>query len=433
MSAPGRYAALLKQTYAMRPKKGQSLALVTRAAVRLGSPHLDLKYIHVTGTNGKGSVCWKLAQILQEAGFKVGLFTSPHLASYRERLRVNGDPIDEARLVECLEAVLSAMDLEGLLPELSFFEVAVLAAFLHFKQEKVDVVVMEVGIGGRLDPTNIIPPSYLAVLTSVALEHTDYLGDTVEAIAWEKSQIIKDKMPAVVGPRVPMPIVEDRVRTTQSPLYVVPPLAAGTDYEDENRAIVELCVETLLKHHPIFSALTASRSAIESTPPCRFEVWPADRLRAFCPYPNLPAAVVFDAAHNPDALRRLFQRLRQRFPEAKLVGLVSSSADKDVDAAGRLYAEFLESAHVVPVAYHRLLPCRELHDRLTALAKGTGCSVHMYGSGGGDEVAQCRDMLTAVLASAGTPQHVVVVTGSFFIMHPVRAALGFEEPTDPPL
>ena len=161
---------------------------------RYGHPHRSYRTIHVGGTNGKGSVSHTLAAILQCAGYKVGLYTSPHLADFRERIRVNGQMIPEQRVIDFVTEEKAFF--EPLHP--SFFELATALAFLYFKEEKVDVAVIEVGLGGRLDCTNIINPD-LSVITNISKDHVQFLGDTPTQIAKEKAGIIKPETPVVIG------------------------------------------------------------------------------------------------------------------------------------------------------------------------------------------------------------------------------------------
>ena len=163
-----------------------------------GHPHTTYKTIHVAGTNGKGSCSHTLAAILQEAGYKVGLYTSPHLVDFRERIRVNGEPISEQRVIDFVEQERSFF--EPLNP--SFFELTTALALLYFKEEQVDVAVIEVGLGGRLDCTNIITP-VLSLITNISFDHTQFLGNTLAQIASEKAGIIKPHVPVVIGETVP--------------------------------------------------------------------------------------------------------------------------------------------------------------------------------------------------------------------------------------
>ncbi|MDD2244680.1 MAG: folylpolyglutamate synthase/dihydrofolate synthase family protein [Dysgonamonadaceae bacterium] len=157
-------------------------------------PHQRYNTIHVGGTNGKGSTSHLLAAILQESGYKVGLYTSPHLVDFRERIRVNGKMIDKQYVVDFVEKYRSAF--EPIMP--SFFELTMEMAFLYFAEQKIDIAVVEVGLGGRLDSTNIISPK-LSIITNIGLDHTQYLGDTLKKIASEKAGIIKPNTPVVIG------------------------------------------------------------------------------------------------------------------------------------------------------------------------------------------------------------------------------------------
>ena len=160
----------------------------------LGNPEREFKSIHVAGTNGKGSVSHFLASILQEAGLKVGLYTSPHLVDFRERIRINGEMIPEQDVVDFITTHYPLLTTHAL----SFFEMTVGLAFDYFAREQVDIAVIEVGMGGRLDSTNVITP-ILSVITNIGLDHTQFLGDTLEKIAAEKGGIIKEGVPVVIG------------------------------------------------------------------------------------------------------------------------------------------------------------------------------------------------------------------------------------------
>lgn len=163
-------------------------------ASEIGNPHKALKCIHVGGTNGKGTVCSTLASIFMEAGYKTGLFTSPHLVSFRERVRINGQAIPAQYVVDFVARIMPLI--EKWKP--SFFEITTLLCFDYFASEKVDIAIIEVGMGGRLDSTNIISP-ILSVITNVSLDHTQFLGNTTEQIAAEKAGIIKKGVPIVIG------------------------------------------------------------------------------------------------------------------------------------------------------------------------------------------------------------------------------------------
>jgi len=167
---------------------------IVAASKKLGTPHKNFKSIHVAGTNGKGSVSHMLASILQEAGYKVGLYSSPHLKDFRERIKINGEMITKKEVVVFVKK--NKVMFEKM--QLSFFEFTVAMAFDYFAKQKVDIAIIEVGLGGRLDSTNIINPE-LSIITNIGLDHTNLLGNTLEKIAIEKAGVIKQSTPIIIG------------------------------------------------------------------------------------------------------------------------------------------------------------------------------------------------------------------------------------------
>ena len=166
------------------------LEVITTLLNTLGNPHQQYKSIHIAGTNGKGSTAAFLAQILIEAGYKVGLYTSPHLIQFNERIKINGKDISELDLINLIAVIKEKAEKNNL--QLTFFEFTTALAFFYFAQQKIDVAVVETGMGGRLDVTNVIQPE-VTIITNISLDHQQYLGETKEEIAAEKSGIIKDK------------------------------------------------------------------------------------------------------------------------------------------------------------------------------------------------------------------------------------------------
>jgi dihydrofolate synthase/folylpolyglutamate synthase len=181
----------------------------------VGNPERRFKSVHVAGTNGKGSTSHMLAAIFQQAGYKTGLYTSPHLKDFRERIRVNGEFITETAVVDFVQRVAPLA--EKIDP--SFFEITVIMAFDYFAQQQVDIAIVEVGLGGRLDSTNIITPE-LSIITNISYDHMNLLGDTLAKIAFEKAGIIKPRVPVVIGETNPetAPIFEQRAHEEQAPI-----------------------------------------------------------------------------------------------------------------------------------------------------------------------------------------------------------------------
>lgn len=183
-----------------------------------GFPHHHFKSVHVAGTNGKGSCSHLLASVLQEAGYKVGLYTSPHLIDFRERIKINGEMISEEGVIAFVDQFRKMNETAQLEP--SFFEITVAMAFDYFRNQKVDIAIIEVGLGGRLDSTNIIRPE-VSLITNISLDHTALLGNTIEKIACEKAGIIKEAIPVVVSESNNMynHVFEATAREKQSPIY----------------------------------------------------------------------------------------------------------------------------------------------------------------------------------------------------------------------
>lgn len=195
-----------------------------------GHPHRHFKTIHVAGTNGKGSCSHTIAAILQSAGFKVGLYTSPHLVDFRERIRVNGLMVSEKYVIDFVENERSFF--EPLHP--SFFELTTAMAFKYFAEQEVDIAVVEVGLGGRLDCINIITP-ILSIITNISFDHTQFLGNTLAQIAAEKAGIIKPGVPVVVGETTPetLPVFKAKAMEANAPLHLAEQFTPDADYDFE--------------------------------------------------------------------------------------------------------------------------------------------------------------------------------------------------------
>ena len=218
-------------------------------AKHLENPQFHLKCIHVAGTNGKGSTSHLLASVLQEAGYRVGLYTSPHLKDYRERIAINGTPISEDYVCHFINKNKTFFEAN----ELSFFEMSVGLAFEYFVKENTDINIIEVGMGGRLDSTNIVTP-LVSVITNIGLDHTQFLGNTLELIAFEKAGIIKPNIPVVIGEYVAetKPIFLAKANETKSEIYFASDLIEKTypsallgDYQIQNKKTVLQTIKVL--------------------------------------------------------------------------------------------------------------------------------------------------------------------------------------------
>ena len=291
----------------------EGLERINELAAALGQPQNFYRTIHVTGTNGKGSVCAMFAEMLKASGLKVGLFTSPHLESYCERIKINGENISEADFAEMIFRVKDCNVVA------THFEVLTAAAFLYFKIRAVDVAVIEVGLGGLYDSTNIITPE-LSIITNVALDHENILGD-LDNIALNKAGIIKEKIPVVTGATdKPLEIIRAVAEEKNSPLYeVTAPVDVKVnlrgDYQKFNAAIAIKAAEVLgLDKSAIETGLADVKWA------GRFEV-----------INTASGVVIIDGAHNPNGAAALRESLDKNFPSGKRVWLFGVLKDKDFD------------------------------------------------------------------------------------------------------
>jgi len=219
---------------AYKPGLDNTMLLMTA----LDNPHNQYRTIHIAGTNGKGSVSHLLAAVLQQAGYKVGLYTSPHLVDFGERIRVNGEMIEQQYVINFVEKHKTLFtEIEP-----SFFEATMAMAFNYFADCKVDVAIIEVGLGGRLDSTNIISPE-ISIITNISFDHVDFLGNTLEKIAFEKAGIIKEETPVLIGEVLPTTrsVFENKAREMNASIYYAEDQFSVSFKKYEND---KMCVET---------------------------------------------------------------------------------------------------------------------------------------------------------------------------------------------
>ena len=303
-------------------------------------PHLDYPAIHIGGTNGKGSVAAMLESVLRSDGRRTGLYTSPHLVDFRERIRIAGAPIAEDALLDAARSLWPAVEAEA--P--SFFEAATVIAFLALSRARVDVAVVEVGMGGRLDSTNVVAPA-VSVITNVTREHAQYLGDTIGEIAGEKAGIIKRGVPLVTGETDPevLAVLERRAAEEGAEVHVVPAPAArigrgGTELTlDTVWGRLELRLPLAGRHQA--SNLAVAVRALELLPePLRPSADAVVEGVAATEWPGRlqlervgDATWLFDVAHNAAGVRSLLDSLPDLAPDPPLVALVGVLGDKDWD------------------------------------------------------------------------------------------------------
>ena len=278
------------------------LERVSRALEKFGSPQDDIKFIHVAGTNGKGSVCTILASILQEAGYKTGLYTSPHIWDYTERIKVNGKNITQEEFANYVEEICNC----GI--HLTEFEILTVMMFLYFKKCKVDIAVLETGLGGRLDATNVIKNNLCSIITQIDLDHTERLGNTKEKIAYEKAGIIKPECPVITS--MGYEAIRDRADEMNSLFILANPyvnpeyieaLSLKGLHQAENLALAINTIEYLFKD---ITTDIIKEGLKKVKNPCRFEYFKDKNL-------------IVDGAHNPNGIKALKENLDYYFPNEK--------------------------------------------------------------------------------------------------------------------
>ena len=394
---------------------------------RLGNPHESYSSVHIAGTKGKGSVAAMVASVLRAAGFKTGLFTSPHLQDFRERIQVGPEPITRDSLAALLTELRPKI---AATPDITFFEISAALALECFARQKAELAVLEVGLGGRLDATNVVTPAVCAI-TPISHDHTGLLGDTIESIATEKAGIIKSGVPLVVAPQPPaaMSVLRERASAVGAPLidvraewiwkrkmhdstgqrFALMPAARPQDehfyplpllgaHQVENAALAVALVQQLreqgwsVPHRSIAHGLQTVK-------------WPA-RCEFFPGKPSL----MLDCAHNRASARRLVETLQGYFPGLPWVLVFGAMRDKDVPG---MFAELLPSCSAA-IMTSIGAPRAMLPSELLPAAAAHNCA------------ATAAEDLFGVLAQAkhaATPAGIVVVTGSVALAGAARAAV----------
>jgi dihydrofolate synthase/folylpolyglutamate synthase len=384
----------------------------TRALLRrLGDPHERVRLVHVTGTKGKGSTCALLDAALRAAGYRVGLFTSPHLTHVEERVRVNGTPIARAELTaqmsEVAEAV-RAMDAETQFPPPTFFEIVTALGFLHFARRRCDLALIEVGLGGRFDSTNVCRP-LVSVITTVGFDHMAQLGNTLEAIAYQKAGIVKRRVPVVCGVAQPeaRAVVARVARELGAPVFgpsgaPLPPVALPGPHQRANAALALATIERLRA-----AGLTVSDAAVARG----FATvnWPA-RVELVARDPH----VVLDSAHNVPSAEALVATLRECWPVSGTKRLVFAvSNDKQFAEMLKVFAAHFDHFHLTKYGSNpRCVSPENLAEVLAAVAPGAAHTVH----------STAPEALSAARAASG-PGDLVCATGSVFLAGELRPLL----------
>ena len=400
--------------------KGSRLGLdrMNELMERLGRPERELKFVHVAGTNGKGSVCAFLSSILASAGYKTGMYTSPHLFRVNERMKINGTEITDERLIEVTERVQKVCAAMEDAP--TEFEIITAIAFCYYAEEKCDIVVLEVGLGGRMDATNVIPAPEVAVIMNLGLEHTETLGNTLALIAGEKAGIIKSGCRAVAykSEEEALAVLREKCAALSVPLTVADFDSARVtsrslegqrfDWKNEKDLFI-----TLLGEHQIRNAVTA----IETVNALREVGWSISdaalreglaRTRWEARFELLSREPLFiaDGAHNPQCVEALSAGIREFLPGQKIVFLTGVLADKDYRQMMGMLLPYADSFVCLTPDSPRALDKEELAAYLRSLGFEAETAPD-----------ESRGIVRALMKAEGKP---VIACGSLYMMGAMR-------------
>lgn len=396
-----------------------SLDTIRALLENLGQPQRGLPCVHIAGTKGKGSTGAILESILAAAGYNVGLFTSPHLVSFRERIRIGQQMASENDIIWAVERVQPAIESlrrNAMLNPSTFFEAYTAMAYLLFRKYNVDVAIMEAGLGGRLDATNTCEPLACAI-TTLGMDHTEILGDTIEQIAREKAGILKPGVSAVLAPQAPPAeaVLRDVGNSVGAPVRSAPavtscpqppwmhvtaelssgPLSVQLALFGEHQAIncsVALGLVEILKEQ---GYLISEEAIIQG---CRDVVWPG-RLQIFSRSPW----IVLDVAHNEAAAQALVRALPQMLSYERLIAVIGISAEKDATAFCRVLAPYVDVAILTQAQISRALAA----EKLAEASRGFWRQFL---------IASDVSLALSGARAQASPQDCILITGSFYIV-----------------
>jgi dihydrofolate synthase/folylpolyglutamate synthase len=409
---PSEYADVLASLYGLEAAKGMDFKLerVALALHTFGDPQRRFAAIHIAGTNGKGSVAAMLHAMFVAGGYRVGLYTSPHLLRFTERVRIGDREISEDEVVELAREVRAATLGRGI--ELTFFEIVTVMAFLHFARQRVDLAVVEVGLGGRLDATNVLDPE-VAVITTIGLDHEEFLGDTLASVAREKAGIIKPGRPVIIGrvPRAVSALLAETAGQGAAAFWLGRDFSVTVDaacrFDGMGCALDDLSVG-LRGRHQCDNAATAIAAALcvrERFPLADGAIrqgvadvrWPG-RLDAV----QLEPLVLLDGAHNIDGMAALVQELPTILDGRRMHVLFAVMRDKRWEPMAQMIGPLAASVTVTTV-----LPPRGAAPEVVAPAFSRFCPVRLAGTP--------AEGLEGLLRNAG-PGDAIVVCGSLFLV-----------------
>lgn len=343
---------------------------------KMGNPHKELKFVHVAGTNGKGSTCSMIASVLKEAGYKTGMFTSPYIHVFNERIQVNGQMISNEDLVEITEFVKGFVEEWDENP--TVFELITLIGMEYFRRQKCDIVVLEVGIGGLLDSTNVIDTPEAAVITSIGFDHTGMLGNTIKEIAEQKAGIIKEKTDVIFQGKdiEALEVIKTACESTHSRLYcpeydklvskefdLTGQIFDYKDYENvkiplsglyqlENAAIAITALEVLAKKGYAITKEHIVTGFSKAAWIGRFQII------------GIEPVVIVDGSHNPPGIKATAESLRKHFPDKKIIFIMGIMADKELDKMSECILPLAKEILTVAPDNPRAMKAEELAEYL---------------------------------------------------------------------
>ena len=378
-----------------------------KLAVLAGNPQCKLRFIHVAGTNGKGSTCAMLESVYRASGLRVGLFTSPHLVSFRERIQVNRQLIPENELIRLVEEIQPLLKQFSADNHPTMFEVVTVMALKFFAEQKCDLVIWETGLGGRLDATNIVTP-LASVITNIAFDHQQWLGDALEKIAAEKAGIIKQGIPIVTTTDEPsaLAVIEKIARKKNAPLTKVNPESRIQnpetllgEHQKLNAALAAATVEVLQKQIPV--AAERIREGLANVNwPGRLQLIEKSNGQKF----------LLDGAHNVAGAETLRATLEKDFAGEKPVLIFGALADKNWPDICRVLAPLAGKIFTVPVASARTADAHELAKAFRSANPAA-------------EAVSAENLAAALNSSKDKP--FVVITGSLYLVGEALEMLGF--------
>ena len=360
----------------------------------LGDPHKNFLVIHVAGTNGKGSVSSKIAKALSVSGYKVGSFISPHIESFCERVNIDLKPISEEDFSRTFTHVYETMCKHQV--EASFFEIIFAIACVFFSEQNVSFASIEVGLGGRLDATNLVS-SELCVITNVSLDHQHILGDTVEEIAREKAGIIKESVPLITSNKLPLDLIRNIANEKQASITVVD--VDNLSFVEANNALAKAALDKLAEKHTIKDEAYEAINLFSL--PCRAEL-----IQGVSQKTQLKA-IILDVGHNVDGLNSLTNILKSKFPHDKLYFIGAFSQTKDVKQMSEILKDNFQHIYLLDYKHPRLIPAVEVA-RLFPENQSS--------------IVDSSDIPT-ILGSKALSKGILAVSGSFFFQACFRKEL----------